>query len=262
MGFPQYGIKGAAIASILAEISYILVAYGYIYFKKYHILYQFQLKSFIDIQLSKETLTIAFPVMLQFFFSIASWELFYIFIEHLGKNELAISQILRSVFGVVGVGSWALGSSCNSLVSNFIGQNRHNEVLGLIGKIVSLSLPLAFILGCILLLFPYQFIGIYTNDPELIKQAYWPLIVVVVANSLLAIATVVFNGALGTGNTKVNMLIEFAAITVYIIYIYFVIEKMRLGLAWAWGSEFLYWLVLLGLSFGYLKFGNWRAKKI
>ena len=77
-----------------------------------------------------------------------------------------------------------------------------------------------------------------------------------------AISTVIFNAVLGTGNTKVNMLIEFTAIAIYIIYIYIVIEKNHASLSWAWGSEFFYWLSILVMAVCYLRWGNWKEKVV
>jgi multidrug resistance protein, MATE family len=261
-GLPQLGIKGAAIASVMAECSYVLVAYGYIYWRKLHITYPFALRQALDKKLSIETIKIASPVMLQYFFSISSWMLFYLYIEHLGKNELAISQILRSIFGLVGASSWALASSSNSLVSNYIGQGRQAEVMPLLHKIVRLSLPIALILGSLLLLFHNQFIATYTNDAELIAASWHPIIVVVSANVLLSITMIYFNGMLGTGNTSMNLIAECTAIVLYITYIYIVVEHYKMNLAWAWCSEFLYWTVLLLFSLSYLKWGKWQLKKV
>jgi multidrug resistance protein, MATE family len=261
-GFAPMGIKGAAIASVLSEICYVLMAYSIIFFKKYNLDFFIKLNGRIDWPLTKDTFNIAAPVIMQYFFSIATWELFYIYIEHLGKNELAISQILRSVFGLVGASSWALASSTNTLVSNLLGQQKPEAVIPAIKKVVTLSFPIALLLGSILLFFPTQFMGVYTSDSVLIKASLWPIVIVVLSNMLLSISTVIFNGVLGTGSTKINMGIEFCAIIIYIIYIYFVIEKYRMSLAWAWGSEFIYWTTILILAISYLKWGAWRDRKV
>jgi multidrug resistance protein, MATE family len=261
-GFPALGIQGAAIASIASEVAFVLLAaiifivhrYGNIYFIKFF-------RTF-DKKLSIAILKVAAPVMMQYFFSIASWELFYIYVEHLGAQELAISQILRSVFGTAGASSWALASSCNATVSNVIGQGRLQDVTTVVKRSAILSVSIATIAGLALFLFRTQFLGIYTNNVALQSAALAPLIVVIISNILLAAGTVVFNAVAGTGNTTVSMSIEFAAVTVYIVYIYLVIERARMNLSWAWGSEFVYWFFLLIVSATYLKFGNWQKRKI
>jgi Na+-driven multidrug efflux pump len=259
-GFAAMGIKGAAIASILAEVSYVLVSYGIIFYKKLNTIFDLHLFVALHKKLSVDTLRLASPVILQYFFSIGSWMLFYFYVEHLGKDELAISQVLRSVFGIVGAGSWAMASTCNTMVGNLMGQKKFDEIFTVIARISLISFLLSLIFGIFYLVFPTQLFSIYTNDATLIAKAIAPMKVVVIANFLLAISTVVFNAVLGTGNTRMNVIIEFSAIIIYISYIHFVIETKHMSLSWAWGSEFFYWLSLLIMATSYLKWGKWREK--
>ncbi len=261
-GFPKLGIQGAAIAGIIADFVFMFTSYVVIYVKKLNEHFNLSLFKKIDFDLSKSTLALAMPVILQYMFSIGSWELFFIYIEHLGEKPAAITQILRSIFGLVGGASWAYAATCNSMVSNVIGQGRHEEVIGLIKKVATLSFLTCLPLGILYLLFPAQALGFYTKDPLLIAMALAPSTIVVFANFLLSISTVIFNGVLGTGNTKYNMLIELIAIVLYIVYIYYVIELKHLSLSWAWGSEFLYWISLFVMSVIFFKKVNWQVKKI
>jgi multidrug resistance protein, MATE family len=259
-GFAAMGIRGAAYASILSEFSFALVSVLIIYRKKLHQLFHLKVFPAINKQISMDSMQIASPIIIQYFFSIGTWMLFYFYVEHLGKDELAISQVLRSIFGLVGAASWALASSCNTMVGNLMGQKKYDEVFAVIKKNVTVSLLVSLVMGSAYLFFPSQIIGIYLKEPALVAKAMHPIQIVVVANFLLAISTVVFNAVLGTGNTRINMLIEFTAITIYIVYIYFVVEKYRMSLTWAWGSEFVYWSSILIMALSYLKWGKWKNK--
>lgn len=250
--FPEMGLQGAALASVISEIIFLLVAYT-IFFKKQD---AGSIRSIfsnrIDWVLQKEILIKASPLMVQYLLSIGAWEVFFIFVEHLGKSESAVSQILRSVFGIVGVAAWALASTCNSMVSNLIGQNRQAEVISMIKKISMVSFGFALILGLPLFLFPQFFLGLLTQDQHLVAVGYRSLQIVVVATWMLSISTIYFNGVVGTGNTRMNMIFEFIAIILYLIYCAYVIEYKKLPLPFAWGSEFVYWLSLFGMSTFYL----------
>jgi multidrug resistance protein, MATE family len=259
-GFAPMGIKGAAIASVVSELSLAITSFIIIYQKKLHKIFFISFLKKLDKQMSIDSLRLASPVMIQYFFSIATWMLFFIYVEHLGKDELAISQVLRSIFGLVGAASWALASSCNTMVGNLIGQGKYDDIFMVIRKNVIVSLSISLVMGSIYLLFPTQVFGIYVQDAALITKALNPIKIVVIANFLLAISTVIFNAVLGTGNTRVNMIIEFTAITIYIVYIQIVIEQKHLSLSWAWGSEFVYWLSILFMAVGYLRWGKWREK--
>lgn len=257
-GFAELGILGAAYASVIAEIMYFFVIFIQIQFQYFFKQFSINYFSNIDFSIIKNIFYTSSPLMLQNFLSIAAWEVFIIFVEHTGKINVAISQLLRSVFGMVGIATWALGSTCNSMVSNLIGQQKLDEVFPLVKKIILLSFGCSFIFGVFMLSFPTQFLGVLTNDTAIIEQGVAPLRVVVLAIWLLSFSLILFNAVLGTGNTKANLYFELMAIFIYLVYIYFVIEVGHSSLVISWCSEFVYWSTLLLLSSYYLWSNQWR----
>jgi MATE family multidrug resistance protein len=257
-GLPEMGLAGAAWASVLSDYIFFFTALLVFYRTKPT---TFKMRGATQWSLQKNILITSSPLMVQYLLSIGAWEVFFLFVEHLGKEESAVSQILRSVFGIVGVAAWALASTSNSMVSNLIGQQKHAEVIPAIQKIVRVSLGFALVVGLPLALFPKFFLSLMTSQPQLIEVGYASLRIVVFATWMLSVSTIYFNGVVGTGNTKINMLFELAAIVFYLIYCTVVIEYHRMPLPWAWGSEFVYWLVLFGLSAFYLhrKFGRFSS---
>jgi Na+-driven multidrug efflux pump len=148
------------------------------------------------------------------------------------------------------------------MVSNVIGQGRQREVIPVIWKIGKLSLLYALIVCVPLLLFSGTFLSMYRDEPSMIALAIPSLRVIVLATLIMSLSTVMFNGVLGTGNTMMNLLIEVTCVCTYLVYCYYVIEVERMSLAWAWGSEFVYWTSLVLISFIYLKTGRWKGKTI
>lgn len=261
-GFPQMGLEGAALASVLAEVSACMVMILIFVFKGMRRRYNVLSGARFDTALAGRSLRVSAPLVVQFLFSIGGWQVFFIFVEHLGRSELAASQMLRSVFGIMSVGTWALASACNAMVSNTIGQGRQRLVIPLIIKIARLSFLYACIVGGLLLLFSHSFLTIYGGSESLIKLAIPSLRIVVLGTLIMSVSTVLFNGVLGTGNTKVNLVIEVSCVGVYLVYCYIVIEQMGLPLVWAWGSEFVYWGSLIIASYLYLRTGRWKGKVI
>lgn len=262
LGFPPMGLEGAAVASIISEVVYCTVMFTLYYVHKLHHTYPLLRNLRFDIAMSKKSLTVAAPLIVQFLFSIGGWQIFFIYVEHLGTRELAASQILRSVFGIVSIGTWALASTCNVMVSNVIGQGKQRMVLPVISKIAKLSLSYVTILAVVLFLFSDTFLTLYRDDASLVAFATPSLRVILSATFLMSLSTVMFNGVVGTGNTLVNLFIEITCVLTYLVYCYIVIERMRMPLHWAWGSEFVYWGALFTTSFLYLRSGRWKGKKI
>lgn len=261
-GFEAQGLHGAALASVISEVVAAMLMWGIFYAKKMNKKYELKDIIYFDLELAKDSLALSLPLIFQYFFSIGGWLAFFFYVEHLGTMALASSQILRSVLGIIGVCTWAFAASCNTLVSRTIGQNQQDNVTALIKKILTLSFCITLIIGAILVTFPSYFLSMYTNDTALIAYAIPALRMVVLGSLLMSVATVVFNGVVGTGNTWTNLFIEISCVMLYVIYCFIFIQHLRLSLSIAWLSEVVYWLSLLILSGLYLRSNRWKDKII
>lgn len=261
-GMPAMGFSGAAVASVISEVAGLLVMLGIFLGKRLHHEYPISRHLHFDLELSQRSLKVSAPLIVQFLFSIGGWLVFFFFIEHLGGQALAASQVLRNIFGIVSVGTWALATTCNTMVSNIIGQGRQNEVKKVIWKVCKLSFLYVSVICALTLVFSREFLSVYTSDTSLIEYAIPSLRVIVVATLIMSLSTVTFNGVVGTGNTMVNLTMEMTCVGIYLVYCYFVISKWQSPLLWCWGSEFVYWTSLLIGSGWYLLSNRWRNKEI
>jgi putative MATE family efflux protein len=262
LGLPEMGIGGAGLATSIAEgsgtVFFILFTLIKLDGRKFDL---YKLAKFDEV-LYKKIIKVASPVMLQNFFSMASWLAFFLFIEKLGESALAVSNIIRSFYVILMIPMWGFGSATNSLVSYLIGSGKKEEVMPMVMKVVRLcSLGVLFIVtfGSI---FPELALKIYTNDPELIALSLPALYVVNVAAILLAVAFIFFSAVSGTGKTQVSFVIEMTVLFFYLLTAYVLTEILKQEVYIAWMSEYLYSILLGGISYIYLKRGKWQAARI
>lgn len=261
-GMPRLGFNGAAYASIMAEAGGLLIVYLIIFIKKFHFRFSLFRHMKFDTAIAGLIFRQSSPLVMQYVLSVCAWLLFYILIEHHGERQLAISNTMRNIFAVFGIFTWSFASTSNAMVSNIIGQGRHDRVLLVVRKISLLSLSFTFVLCLIVNLFPAFILQLYGRDRGFVDAAI-PVIRIVSAGLLfMSIATVWLNAVTGTANTRINLGIEIVAILLYTIYIYLVLEVWKLSLVWAWASEILYWTVMFSLSWLYLQSGRWKNKVI
>ncbi len=268
LGFPRLGFNGAAIASIIAEATGMFTVFIVIHLKG--ISKRFSLYRHFGYQkeISRLILEQSSPLIFQHAISLISWVFFYVLIErhgyHVGHSnrDLAISNTMRNIFGFFGVFTWAFAATSNTMVSNIIGQGKKERVIEVIRKIVRISFCISLVIGLLLNLFPSVFLSIYGQPDEFIAAAKPVVHVVSSALLLMSVATVWLNAVTGTGNSRVNLLIEVVAILVYCIYNYLVLEVFKLSITWGWMSEWLYWTVLFSLSYFYIRSGRWKGKVI
>ena len=255
---PQLGINGAAYASILAEFSGLLIIYVVIKAKKIDKKLELFKFSGFDWQHTKLILKQSTPLVAQHAISIISWEFFYILIEHHGETALAVSNTMRNIFGFFGCFTWAFAATTNSMVSNIIGQKMIDQVTKLIYRIIHLSLGFSIMVFIILNLFPNIFLAIYSQGDAFNQQAIPIVRIVSAALVLMSVSVVWFNAVIGSGNSKVSLLIEMMCITGYCVYVYIVLEKLQLSIAWGWASEWIYWSTMLLSSYLFMKYWKWH----
>jgi len=257
-GFPEMGIAGAALASVISEF----VAFIYFfYFTRQKVdreKYQLYLKLKFTTKKLQRIMKVAFPIMLQNFMALTSWLIFFMIIEQIGEKELAVSHIARSIYMVLMIPLFGFSSATSTLVSNVIGQGKQGLVLTLVKRVVILSLGCTLLFMPALLFFPTAVLSIYTNNIELIDASY-PVINVICGSMLFfSVAYIVFSAVTGTGKTLISMGIEFSSIFIYLIGAYLIGVHFKMPLSIVWCSEFIYFTLMGGISILYLKFGNWK----
>lgn len=261
-GFPEYGIAGAAIASVIAEISafifFILYTIKFVDLKFYG---WFQFKKF-DFKLLKRIITVAFPMMMQNFVSFIGWFFFFLFVEKMGEHSLAISNIIRSVYVIMLIPIWGFASATNTLVSFVIGRNRKDEVISIVLKVIKLSLAGIFLIVAISVSIPEFILSIYTNNQLLINDALPSLYVVSIASFFIAYGFIFFSGVSGTGMTRVSFFIESAIIIIYILLTYAFVYIFNTSIQVVWTVEIIYGFIIGTVSYFYLKTNKWQNKTI
>lgn len=261
-GFPEMGIKGAAIASVIAEAVSIVFFVVYtrltVDIKKYALN---QIRSF-DFHLLKRVLGISIFTMLQYFAAMSTWFMFFVAVERLGQRELAIANIVRSVYIVMLIPINSLSTTTNSFVSNAIGAGHADQVIPVIAKIARLSFYIMAVFVILVCLSPQTFLSIYTNDAALVADAVSSVYVISGALLICSVSNVVFNGVSGTGNTRSALWIESVTLIFYCLYVYVVGMRLQEPVYICFTVEALYYGGLLALSMIYLKKAAWQNKKI
>jgi multidrug resistance protein, MATE family len=258
-GLPALGFDGAAYASVISEFIGMLTVAGILYGLRIKSRFGIQAVFNIHIKTLKLVFKQGFPLMSQLAISTGAWWVFFILVSrNYTYDEQAISQSMRNLFGLGGVFSWAFGSSANTILSNLIGQGRQDQIFIIIRKMCFISVGGMTVLVLLLNIFPNIFLGLFGQGGDFITSGTGPLRIVSTAMIILCVGVIWLNAVVATGKTQIVFWIEFGGIAAYLIYVWIVIEELKLGLSVAWMSEWVYWVLLFIPSYLYLKYGNWR----
>ena len=261
-GFPEWGFNGAAVASILAEAVGLITIYFVIHNRGIGNQFSLFRQSKINRQYIGHILEVSAPLMFQTAISIISWQYFFLLIEHHGKTALAVSNVMRHLFGLPGCLTWAFATTTSTMVSNLIGQGRTEEVPLLIKRILTLSTGITFVVCICLNIWPEQFLMPFGQSESFIAESIPVMRVVTGAMMLMSFGTIFLNAVTGSGNTRITFLIEAGAIIGYCVYVYLTAEYYFLPIQYVWMSEWLYWFGMFLPAWWYMRSGRWKNKQI
>ena len=258
LSFPALGIAGSGMASTMAEALATIVYIIFIVIRGYKSKYRLWQFASVQIQQFKSLFKLSSPIVVQQLMSIATWFLFFLFIEHMGQRNLAISNLVRGVYMLCGIPTWALGSTANSMVSNLIGQGKEKNVLHLIWKIIKGNFVLNTVIALLLVIFPSALLGIFTSDVSLIHDAISSLYVIAPTVLLFSCSFIIIYSVTGTGSSRFALKMETVCIGLYILYASVVVYHYHAPLPVLWCAEGLYWLIAILIGGTFLRYGKWK----
>jgi putative MATE family efflux protein len=262
LGFPEMGIAGAGLASSISEACALFFFFA-ITARRAH-LAKYKLFAFVrpDLSIIKRTLDLSLYIMIQFVLSHAVWFGFFLLIEKMGETSLAVSNIIRSIYMLLMIPAWAMSSATSSIVSNAIGEGFSKQVIPIVNKVLVFSMGIMLAIALLAAFIPHFMISIYTSDTRLQEASVASYYIILGAVFLFSATIVLFNGVLGTGNTRSGLAIELFTLSLYLVFAWFLAIKLRVPIETVWLCEYMYAIVLGSLSWIYLRVGKWEGRVI
>ncbi len=258
-GLPEMGIGGAGLASTIAEIAAFVVFIIYIFFDKEARRYNLFKWPSIDTQIIKTQLKLSVPIVAQFVVGLGSWVIFFGFVANLGELQAAAANNVRILYLCLSIPCWGFASGINTLVSNFIGQQKDELVIPIIWKTAKLCFGMTMFFTMFIFIFPDQVLQIGTPDPEVIALAKSTLWVLATILAIFSVGAIFFNGIVGAGATMFGLKMQFFSVIFYLAYIYTVLIVLSGGLKLAWSAEIFYWIIMLVSSVWYIRSKKWKS---
>ncbi|HNL39251.1 MAG TPA: MATE family efflux transporter, partial [Saprospiraceae bacterium] len=152
----------------------------------------------------------------------------------------------------------------NTLVSNLIGQGRRHDVLAAAWKTGKLCLLTTMMVAIPVLFYPEQLLYplLGKSDMSLISETRPVFYLLLGLLTMSTFGTILVNALSGTGATLFSLRLQAICIAIYLAYIYYVTNFTQADLVWVWAAEVLYWMLMIVLSFAYLRTERWHALEV
>jgi MATE family multidrug resistance protein len=268
-GFPEMGIRGAAVATVISGTvncaSYLVLLYRRKYRSEYATIRGWRL----DRELFARLIRFGLPSGVQFFVDIAGFTIFILLVGRLGTASLAATNIAFNINTLAFMPMIGFGIAVSVLVGQYLGR----EKPGLGERSVYSGFHLTFIymtaIAALYLFTPELFIDPFMSGSDSalmgeIRQAAVILLRFVAVYSVFDTLNIIFASALkGAGDTKYVMyMLAGVSLLVLVIPAYIAIVLLKEGLMAAWFIASAY-VIVLGFSF-LLRFlaGKWKSMKV
>jgi MATE family multidrug resistance protein len=259
--FPEMGIKGAGIATIISGFLSFFI-YLFLFLNKREEIYN--VKDFkFDKELFNELLKFGVPNGVYYFLDISVWTIFLLIIGKLGITPLSSTNIAFNVNTVAFMPMLGIGTGVSILIGNYIGENKKDEgeKIAFIGFFITFIYM--FLIALSYVLIPDFYIKffkpkIYIENFEEVRKLTIILLRFVAFYSLFDTMNIIFISALrGAGDTKFIMN-TFLSTSLFLIPLYILIFFFSANVFIAWIIATFY-VIINGIIF-FIRFlkGSWK----
>ncbi|MFK7865497.1 MAG: MATE family efflux transporter [Pseudohongiellaceae bacterium] len=261
-GFPEMGIAGAAVSTIIAT-GFALLLFLVYYFLKEHRQTFHVLDSFtVDWGILKRFTRLGFPSGLELFLNVAAFNLFLLMFQSYGVVQGASAAIVFNWDVLSFIPMMGLNIGVISLIGRFVGardMERTNEVISA-GFILGLSY--SAVLALLYITFRYALVNVFeppNSDFSEIRELS-AFMMIGLSSYAMADAIILVSGGVlrGAGDTRWLMIASVSLHWAMLVAQYFIINVFEYGPRASW-MAFVVMILLIAVVYGLrLWHGKWR----
>ena len=268
-GFPELGIRGAGIATVVAGVFSLLMFFALLCSGSnndtFHTIKGWRLERDLFVRL----LRYGFPSGVQFFLEMAGFTAFVLLVGRLGIASLAATNIAFNINTLAFMPMIGCGIAVSVLVGQYLGGDKPDRAQSVVYSGFHLTLVYMLSIAAAYVLVPDVFVAPFAlrADPGEFSEIYGYSIVLlrfVAVYSVFDTMNIIFCSAIkGAGDTRYVMLITvMLSVFLLIVPVYLAVVIFEFGLMVAWVFATAY-IILLGFIF-YFRFlgGKWKTMRV
>lgn len=186
------------------------------------------------------------------------WVAFFLVIEQLGADALALSSLVYACYALLLIPSQAFAETVYTMTSASLGRGAGDRIASLLRGVGWRAVAITVPLIAVAVLFPDGVLFLFTGDDRLTSDARATLSAMALGMVVVVAAEVALAAVFGTGDTDAGFVIEVAVSATLVVCAALTALVLGLGLPYVWLSLPLAAGLGLALSLLWLRSGRWR----
>ncbi len=266
-GFPELGIQGAALATVVSWILIALIFIVLVFKKKYNDRFGVWTIRQFNPRLFMRLMKFGIPGGVQFFLDILAFAFFILIVGRLGKQELAVTNMVMSINSLSYMPMFGFSMGVSTLVGQAMGGGKPDSAVAAGNATAHIALSYVFGLVLLFIFFPIPLIKMFlpadlaVADLNSILDMGTILLRFVAAYLLFDSVNIVYMGVLkGAGDSRFIMWsMGIAAVLFLFIPVWFGVTWFGMGLYFSWTCITIYLFMLCLMIFTRFYRGRWKT---
>ena len=233
-GFPELGVQGAAISSVVSRLLAMLVFFWLLYrVKEYRVEFRYY------ITLSKEyirkILQIGIPSAFEQIMYQGCQIIFLYYVTYLGAESLAARQYAVNISMFTYLFAIAIGMGTAIIVGRFVGGDEKEEAYKSVRTSVKWALLFTLFMVTLVMIFRYPLLKLFTDNPDVIEIGATVLLLSILLETGRTMNIVIINSLRAAGDAKYPVIIGvFSMVAMSLPLGYLLVFQWNLGLVGIW----------------------------
>lgn len=212
-GFPALGVKGAALATLIARLLEMLIMISFIYYRNHILKFSWQDVKDLTEDFIKTIYKRSTPVILNEAFWALGMIAYTVAYSQIGTQAIAATQVAITVQNLFMVISIGMAHSCAIMLGNEIGANQEDIAIDYARKFSFTGLFLGAFIGLILYLSIPYILDVFNASLDLQEEVTKILTVIAAVMSLKTLNIILILGILRSGgDNKFSLYLELASV--------------------------------------------------
>lgn len=233
-GFPKLGVEGAAISSVLSRLL-ALIVFFWLFYQISHVKAKVKYYFTLSKEYIKKILQIGIPSAFEQVMYQSCQIVFLYYVTFLGDSSMAARQYAVNISMFIYLFAMAIGAGTAIIVGRLVGGRRSLEAYNKVWKSSQYAIAVTFIMVILVTIFREPLIGLFTDNPEVIKIGASVLVFSFLLETGRTINIVFINSLRAAGDAKFPVLIgAFSMVAMSLPLGYFLVFYLDLGLIGVW----------------------------